>query len=355
MDMDSNYKVVSYLQLQDDPVKKAICMADFSSMNTNCIPPVICANLMQTQGWTVCLDDILKAGVQNCLVYSFGITDEWGFDKDMGALGCEVHSFDPTVSLPEHLAPNVTFHKWGLFGGSRNDSAAMNFKNDKYGKIDGEMYHLGEIIFKLGHQGKNLSVFKIDCEGCEWEVFGYMHAGSWTQAVSSGPRHHHHGPMDVIQQLLVEVHFSEPFLTTDEQLILVGRTFDTIFSDRFHDQPFARFYVHNNPGGVGRRGWYHDNLTAGGFFTSSCCREMGLLRRPTGYKMDVSEVIQVRNVTDQAVFRGDDSKTVYLYTEGKKRMFQSGSAFTRMGYSFDSVKVLPGGEVGLIPDGPDIS
>jgi hypothetical protein len=127
------------------------------------------------------MDDILTAGIDKCLVYSFGIADEWGFDKDMGAIGCEVYAFDPTVSLPEKLAPNVIFHKWGLFGGSRNDSAAMKFENNKYGKIDGEMYHLGEIIYKLGHQGRNISIFKIDCEGCEWEVFGYMHAGSWSQ------------------------------------------------------------------------------------------------------------------------------------------------------------------------------
>jgi hypothetical protein len=160
--------------------------------------------------------------------------------------------------------------------------------------------------------------------------------------------------MDAIQQLLVEVHFSEPFLHSDEQLTLVGRTFDTIFSDRFHTHPFARFYVHNNPGGVGKRGWYHDNLTAGGFFTGSCCREMGLLRRPTGYRYSVAEVVRARNITDNAVFRAQDSKTVYLYKGGTKRQFQSGEVFSRLGYSFEGVMILPTEEVGLIADGPDI-
>jgi hypothetical protein len=44
---------------------------------------------------SVCLDDGLKPAINNCLVYSFGIDNEWSFDDDMAKLGCDVYSFDP--------------------------------------------------------------------------------------------------------------------------------------------------------------------------------------------------------------------------------------------------------------------
>ena len=44
---------------------------------------------------SVCLDEGLKPVINNCLVYSFGIDNEWSFDDDMAKLGCDVYSFDP--------------------------------------------------------------------------------------------------------------------------------------------------------------------------------------------------------------------------------------------------------------------
>ena len=163
--------VKSMAEVQNDPVRAAICMADYRGFDSNCIPSALCKELKITQGWQVCMDDVwpaIRAGT--CLVYAVGAADEIGFDLDMGALGCEVHTFDPTVTLADKLSQNVTFHKWGLYGGDRNASSAMKFENRKYGKIEGEMYHLEDAIEKLGHRGRTITVFKIDCEGCEWEV-----------------------------------------------------------------------------------------------------------------------------------------------------------------------------------------
>lgn len=44
---------------------------------------------------SVCLDQGLGPAINNCLVYSFGIDNEWSFDDDMAQLGCDVYSFDP--------------------------------------------------------------------------------------------------------------------------------------------------------------------------------------------------------------------------------------------------------------------
>jgi hypothetical protein len=46
----------------------------------------------------VCLDRLyhhIQNG--NCLIYSFGISDDWTFEEAMANLGCTVRTFDPTI------------------------------------------------------------------------------------------------------------------------------------------------------------------------------------------------------------------------------------------------------------------
>ena len=46
----------------------------------------------------VCLDK-LYADIQSgdCLIYSFGISDDWTFEEAMAQLGCTIRTFDPTI------------------------------------------------------------------------------------------------------------------------------------------------------------------------------------------------------------------------------------------------------------------
>ena len=65
-------------------------------------------------GWYACIDpgsssaDTVRFLGQQpgspCLVYSFGIRDDWTFDVAMRDAGCEVHSFDPTIGLPRRCS-----------------------------------------------------------------------------------------------------------------------------------------------------------------------------------------------------------------------------------------------------------
>lgn len=104
-------------------------------------------------------------------MYSFGVADDWTFDKLMGGFGCEVHSFDPTVELPEEapLAPNVTSHQRGLKGRTTTREIAAEAESH-YGHQAGPLYTLQEIRQLLNHKGE-LCVLKMDCEGCEWDFF----------------------------------------------------------------------------------------------------------------------------------------------------------------------------------------
>lgn len=43
----------------------------------------------------VCLDTEVRPIKGKCLVYSFGVNNEWSFEDTMDEYGCEVYAFDP--------------------------------------------------------------------------------------------------------------------------------------------------------------------------------------------------------------------------------------------------------------------
>ena len=66
----------------------------------------------------ICMDGIYKA-VQagNCLVYSFGLADDWDFEVFLAELGCIVKAFDPSkaVKRPSNsYLPNLHYFNLGI-------------------------------------------------------------------------------------------------------------------------------------------------------------------------------------------------------------------------------------------------
>lgn len=121
--------------------------------------------------WALC-DDLKPP----CLVFSFGIGNNWQFDLAAAARGCEVHSFDPTPELRKkhernvakyaHAGVKLHFHYLGL-------GASTNVTSD-YGHTGlGPVAHLDELIRRFAN-GRRLDVLKADCEGCEWEELSYL-------------------------------------------------------------------------------------------------------------------------------------------------------------------------------------
>ncbi|KAL3773958.1 hypothetical protein ACHAW5_003229, partial [Stephanodiscus triporus] len=101
---------------------------------------------------------------KDCLVYSVGSNGKAEFEKAvMEEIGnhCEIHTFDPVSynrrngDFNEALAPYSKFHNWGL---GTEDQAR---KNSMYKTIK-------KTMAELGHTGKTIDIFKIDCEWCEW-------------------------------------------------------------------------------------------------------------------------------------------------------------------------------------------
>eukprot|EP01084_Bolivina_argentea_P302770 522653_1 len=144
---------------------KVYCLTATKNQNgVDCIPEYRCKKKISYREWNVCVDHLI---LDNCLVYSIGVDRDWNFDAMMGQLGCEVHSFDPTITLPTNLAPNVTFHKIGISGANNTVGVAKNFSHSLYGEIEGEMLTVAQIMNKLGHKNRQITLLKIDCEGCE--------------------------------------------------------------------------------------------------------------------------------------------------------------------------------------------
>ena len=81
---------------------------------------------------------------------------------------CEIHIFDPgdfSKDRPDFFGShnNVYFHKWGFR--STYDETYKPVVNY------GDFFTMDETMEKLGHTGRTIDIFKIDCEFCEWFSF----------------------------------------------------------------------------------------------------------------------------------------------------------------------------------------
>jgi hypothetical protein len=107
--------------------------------------------------------------IASCLVYSIGSGGKFQFEDGMyEMLGsvCEIHVFDPgnwTKDRPDLVTKNIHFHKWGLSSSYDKDYKPVV----RYGIF----LPLQETIRRLGHVGRTIDIFKIDCESCEWATF----------------------------------------------------------------------------------------------------------------------------------------------------------------------------------------
>ncbi len=130
---------------------------------------------------SICLDPEVAPRSGNCVVYSFGINNEWSFDDIMEQYGCQVFAFDPSMSAKDHnRSEMIKFFRTGL--GDRD------YINQAHWKIN----TLRTIYQNLGHEGKTIDYLKMDIETSEWTVL--------PQILKSGM-------LAKIRQLAVEFHW----------------------------------------------------------------------------------------------------------------------------------------------------
>lgn len=157
-----------------------------------------------------------------CLIYSIGNDGDQGFEHGImdiiGEETCEIHTFEVRSQAEMHRLDRdqndedrrktnlINMHfSWGLL--SSKESPRPGYKT------------LAETVKELGHEGRTIDIFKIDCEGCEWTTFH-----DWFE---NPPTH--------IQQILVEVHHNP---TTSQEFFQTARDNGYVI---FHKEPNIQF------------------------------------------------------------------------------------------------------------------
>jgi len=143
--------------------------------------------------WTVCFDKLkgILGRKEPCVVYSIGSANDFTFDDKMHDLGCEVHTFDPTVGWSVHKTQRrERAWKYGIgFAGApaeNRPSVAMFRRRRQQWTVKS----VADVMRENGHN--KIDVFKMDVEGNEWEVF---------RSFLTSPA------LLNVDQLLFEVHF----------------------------------------------------------------------------------------------------------------------------------------------------
>lgn len=100
---------------------------------------------------------------EECLVYSVGSNNKFDFEIAVkNAMGCETHTFDPTLKHPFRGGEYATFHPWGI----GLDGEEKSFKEDFHWIGKG----IETVMKELGHLNRTLDILKIDCEHCEYQA-----------------------------------------------------------------------------------------------------------------------------------------------------------------------------------------
>ncbi len=132
----------------------------------------------------VCIDKKVAPIPGKCLVYSFGINNEWSFDENMANYGCQVFAFDPSMGIDhhDHSPGNVHFYNWAL--GDRNEyDHSLNWT----------ILSLSSIYETLSsrHGSKVIDYLKLDIEYSEWIALPHILKS---------------GMLSKIRQLGIEIH-----------------------------------------------------------------------------------------------------------------------------------------------------
>eukprot|EP00760_Papus_ankaliazontas_P035453 PhM_4_TR7802/c0_g1_i6/m.69697 len=142
--------------------------------------------------WTACFDDLEPRFHHGCTVYSIGSAGDFSFDDAIANLGCEVHTFDPTMGwAPTKVQRGPNRYQYGIgIAGTSSDSASGYKMGAWAGQQRWKVRSLPDLMHWLHHG--SVDVLKMDVEGNEWPVLESIAQNAQT--------------VD-IQQLLFEIHF----------------------------------------------------------------------------------------------------------------------------------------------------
>ncbi|KAH3775658.1 probable methyltransferase-like protein 24 isoform X1 [Dreissena polymorpha] len=168
-------------------------------------------------GWELC-EDIEFRPKHPCLVYSFGINNDFSFDDMMAdRFKCDVYSFDPSMkeTLEGPRGPRQWFFRSGL------SERTETFQNEW------QVSTLKDLQEKHGHGKDKIDILKIDVEKFEWLAL--------TQIYESGG-------LKNIRQLLIELHMGMRGVEAEKLEYIQGLG----ILKHLYDNGFRIVYSHRN-------------------------------------------------------------------------------------------------------------
>ncbi|XP_071530157.1 probable methyltransferase-like protein 24 isoform X2 [Panulirus ornatus] len=144
------------------------------------------------------MDEDVKLRPLECLLYSFGVGNDFTFDEHMQDFGCEVHAFDHDNDheIYDHrLGPIAFFHKARI--GSETGFLRICEKTP-HGRICEPALRyqtMADIRRNLGHEDRQLNYLKMDIEGEEWKVLHQIL--------------HNTSVLSTVSQVTLEIHLEE--------------------------------------------------------------------------------------------------------------------------------------------------
>ena len=171
----------------------------------------------------ICLDPAVRPDSYRCIVYSFGINNDFSFDELMEKYGCRVYAFDPSMGVSDHdHSERIRFFNLGL-----DDRDYVDPENNWRMKNLASIYQL--LHRKQSHQRSGpktiIDFLKLDIEFAEWRVLPHL--------IKTGM-------LNRIRQLHVEIH-----LTKDDSLELLRQRVGIIKA--IEDAGMIRFDSRGNP------------------------------------------------------------------------------------------------------------
>lgn len=174
----------------------------------------------------ICLDRDVGPVYGKCLVYSFGINNQWAFDDAMSQFQCQIYSFDPSMGVGEHnRSERIHFYNIGMDG---EDHIHPTHKWKM--KTVTSVYEM----LKIHHGDKIIDVLKMDIEYSEWNAIPQMLRTGFLA--------------NKVKQLAVEIHFlPDDSLETFRHRARILQNLESMVSSHPEAGGFVRFSSRLNP------------------------------------------------------------------------------------------------------------
>ncbi|XP_050716954.1 probable methyltransferase-like protein 24 [Eriocheir sinensis] len=108
----------------------------------------------------VCLDSRFNIKPGDCVVFSFGVGNEWSFEDEFDNFGCKVYAYDPTMGKEDHQrSPNVRFFATGIANYKGTKKVGMG-KKWMMRPVD----RFENLVRMVGEEGREIDFVKLDVE-----------------------------------------------------------------------------------------------------------------------------------------------------------------------------------------------